>query len=50
LANGEFKRVIGEIDDIDPKKVKRPRRPDQGTPAARTRFTLPWWSEKPRTE
>ena len=23
LANGEFKRVIGEIDDIDPKKVKR---------------------------
>ena len=23
LANGEFKRVIGEVDDLDPKKVKR---------------------------
>lgn len=23
LANGEFKRVIGEVDELDPKKVKR---------------------------
>ncbi|WP_424243810.1 2-oxoglutarate dehydrogenase E1 component [Azonexus hydrophilus] len=23
LANGEFQRVIGEVDDLDPKKVKR---------------------------